>query len=67
MDVDVLEVVGTLLKTRIGLKNNVVLIELSENGGDLALAKGVIERIVDGLGKNAEPGGGVAIDYQIRF
>ena len=33
----------------IDLQHHVVLVQLREDGGDLALAEGVVERVVDGL------------------
>ena len=41
-----------------------VLVELGEDGGHLALAEGVVERVVDLLRGDAEAGSGVAIDHQ---
>ncbi len=39
-----------------------VLVELGEDGRDLALAEGVVERVVDDLGGDAQARGGVAVD-----
>ena len=39
-----------------------ILIELRENGGDLALTEGVVERVVNIGGKNAEARSSVTID-----
>ncbi len=56
---------------RVGLEvlthfhHHVVLVELRENGGDLALAEGVVERVVDVGHGDAQPGRGVAIDDQL--
>ncbi len=44
-----------LLKLGLGLEHDPVLIELGEERGDLALPEGVVERIVDGLRRDAEP------------
>ena len=43
-----------------------VLVERRVGGGDLALAEGVGERGVDGQGGDAEAGGGVAVDDELR-
>src|SRR6266849_1240081 len=62
LDVDGLEGVGVLLEPGGDLEDDVVLVELGEDGGDLALAEGVVQGVVDGLGEDAETGGGVAVD-----
>src|SRR5215472_3499493 len=67
MHVNILERVRCLLKTGIGLEHHVILIELGEDGGDLALSKGVIERVVDGLGKDSEAPGCVAVDDKVNL
>src|SRR5260370_37823681 len=54
--------IGILLELRIDFKNDVILVELSEDRGDLALAKGVVERVVDVDRKNAEARSGVPVD-----
>ena len=46
----------------IDLHDHEVLIEAGVHGGDLALAEGVVEHLVDGRGGDAEARGGVAID-----
>ena len=38
-----------LLKLRVHFQHHVVLVQLREDGRDLALAEGVIQRVVDGL------------------
>ena len=45
--VDVFQRVGILLELRIDFQDHVVLVQLREDGGDLALAEGVVERVVD--------------------
>jgi len=47
LHIDVLEAIGILPEARLHLQHDVVLIQLRIHGGDLALAEGVIERIVD--------------------
>src|SRR5262249_34472291 len=44
-----------------------VLIQLRIHGGDLALAKGIVERIVDGRGADTEAGGSGTINDQGGF
>ncbi len=59
-------------RRRIGLEvlphlhHHVVLVELGKDGGDLALAEGVVERVVHVGHGDAQPGRGVAIDHQLR-
>src|SRR5713101_4295132 len=48
-DVDVLERIGRLPELGRDLHHDVILIELSVHGGDLALAERVVERVVDNL------------------
>ncbi len=62
MHVDVLQRVGILLEVGLHFHHHVILIELGEDGGDLALAEGVVEGIVDIGGKNAQARGGIAVD-----
>ena len=57
-----LQIVGTDLERGLDFEHDVILVELGEHGGHLALAEGVVERVVDGLGQNAEAGSGVAVD-----
>src|SRR5229473_622797 len=65
MDVDIFEGVGRLLELRVGFQHNVILIQLSVDRGDLALAEGVVQSVVDVGGKNAEARGGVAVNREI--
>ena len=60
--VNVFEILRILLELRIDFQNDMVLIQLSENGGDQALTIGVVERVVDVRGKNSEPRGRIAIN-----
>jgi hypothetical protein len=46
----------------IDLKDHVVLVVPFVDRRDLALAKGVVESVVDRLGGDAKPSGGVAVD-----
>src|SRR5258706_11672820 len=54
------------LESRIALKDNLELIELGKDGCDLPLTEGVVKRIVDGLWRNPQPRGGIAIDHDTR-
>src|SRR5467141_466874 len=62
--VNVFQRIGILLELRIDFHDHVILVELGKNCGDLALAKGIVERIVNVGRKNAEARGGVAIDRE---
>ena len=42
-----------------------ILVELREDGGDLPLAKGIVEGVVDVGRKNPESRGGVAVDGEL--
>ena len=59
------EVARVLLVLRIDLEDDVVLVELREDDRDLALAEGVVERIVDGRGGQAQARGGVAVEREV--
>ena len=65
--VNVLERIRILRKLRIHFQHHVVLVQLGKYGGNLALPEGVVERIVDGLGQNAQTRRGIAIDDQFGF
>ena len=52
--INVLETFGILPEVRPHFQHHIVLIQLLVYGGDLALAKGIIERIVDRCGADAE-------------
>ena len=62
LDVDRLQRVRVLLVGGRDLEDDVVLVERREDVRDLALAEGVVERVVDELRQDAEPRGRVAID-----
>ncbi len=65
--IDVIELARIALELRRHLQHHVILVELGEHGRDLALAERVVERVVDGRGRDAEARGGVAIDHQMRI
>ena len=54
MDVNIFERVRRLLELRVGFHHDVVLVELSVDGRDLALAESVVENVVNVSRKNAE-------------
>src|ERR1700731_744479 len=60
--VNVFQRIGVLLELRIHFDDHVILIQLSEDGGDQALAESVVESVVDIGGKNAKARSGVAVD-----
>src|SRR6516165_10190336 len=53
---------GVLLKGGRDLEYDAILAELSEHGGDLALAERVVERVVDELRRQPEPADNVAVE-----
>ena len=46
-------------------EHDAVLVQLREHGRDLALAEGVVERVVDRLRRDAEPRRRIAVDHQL--
>ena len=64
--VDVVELARIALKLRRDFQHHVILVELGEHGRDLALPECIVERVVDGRGRDAEARGGIAIDHQMR-
>ena len=57
---------GVALVLRHGLQHDAVLVGLRVDGRDLALAEGVVERIVDRLHGDAEPARRLAVDVDER-
>src|SRR2546422_2239188 len=60
-DVDVPQPIGILLVFGKNFENDVILVQTFIDVGDLALAEGVVERVVNGLHGNAETRGGIAV------
>ena len=60
--VDIFQRVGILLKLRIDFHDHVILIQLGEDGGDLALAESVVKSVVDVCGEDAQARSGVAVN-----
>ena len=56
---------GRELKIRGGLQNHAILVELGEDGGNLPLTEGVVERVVDCLRQDVEPGCLLAIHHHV--
>ena len=54
LDVDIVQLLRVELELRVGFQNHVILIQLRVQGVDLALPEGVVERVVDGGGRDAE-------------
>ena len=57
LDVDIVERGGIALELGRDLEDDVVLVQLGEDGGDLALAEGIVEGVVDVLRGDAEARG----------
>ncbi len=66
-DIDVLQRLGRLPVARFHLHDDVVLILRAVDGGDLALAERVIQRVVDLAGADAQPARGGAVNHQVGF
>src|SRR3989440_1851928 len=60
--VNVFQRIGVLLELRIHFDDDVILVQLSKDGGDQALAESVIKCVVDIGGENAEARSGNADD-----
>ncbi len=58
---------GIGLEPRIELQDHVVLVELGVDGRDLPLPEGVVQRVDDGVDRDAELGGLVAEDRHPRL
>ncbi len=57
---------GAGAELRRHFQHHAVLVELGEDGGDLALAESVVQGVVDGLHRHAEHAGLVAVDGQLE-
>ncbi len=64
MHVDILQRVGILLELRIHFEHDVILVQLRENRGHLPLPERVIQRVVNRLRQNSQPGCCVAINRE---
>src|SRR5207245_6067312 len=60
--VNIFQRIRILLELRIHFQNHMILIELGKNRGEPSRAKGIVKRVVNVGGKNAESRGGVAVD-----
>ena len=61
LDVDLIQRIRGELILRLHLQHDAVLVELGEDGGDLALAKGVVKRVVNGLGEHIQARSSLAV------
>ena len=55
---------GRLPELRRDLHHDMILIQRREHGGYLPLAEGIVEGVVDQLGRDPEPRGRAAVDHQ---
>ena len=62
-----LQILQTALELRFDFQHDPILVRLREDRRDLALAKGVIQRIVDRLRADAEARRRIAVDDQARL
>src|SRR5262245_47354576 len=65
--VNVLQILQSILEMRFDFQYYPILVRLREYGRDLALAKGVIQHIIDRLYTDAEAGRCIAVDDQARL
>ncbi|CUI60289.1 Uncharacterised protein [Achromobacter xylosoxidans] len=63
--VDALQRLGAGGQARVHFQHHAILVRLREQGGHLALAEGVVERLGHVVHGQAEPRGGVARDLQV--
>ena len=63
VDVELPERVRVALKLRFDFEDDPVFVDVGVNGGGLAFAIGVIERVFDLAGRDAERGGLVAVNF----
>ena len=66
-DVNLVERGRLQLIFRIHFQHDVMLVVLLVKGRDLSLTECVVEGVVDGLGRDAELGGGIAVDDDIAL
>ena len=64
MNIDMLQDIRIVLELRQRFQDHVILIELGVHRIDLALSKGVVQRVVDGGRSDAKPRRSDAIDDQ---
>eukprot|EP01022_Parablepharisma_sp_SALTPOND_P004192 TRINITY_DN118_c0_g1_i1.p1 TRINITY_DN118_c0_g1~~TRINITY_DN118_c0_g1_i1.p1 ORF type:complete len:1977 (+),score=693.89 TRINITY_DN118_c0_g1_i1:34526-40456(+) len=63
--VDAVQRRGAVLEFRLDLHHHAILVRLRIDGGDEALAEGVVERIVDGGRGDAQARGSIAVDLDV--
>ena len=64
LHVEIIEIVGSALKIGLHFQHDAILVQLGEDRRDLALAEGVIERVVKSLRVDAETRSGIAVDHE---
>ena len=64
---NVLQILQMVLELRFDFQYDTILVRLREHGRNLALAKGVIQHIVDRLHADAEAGCRIAVDDHARL
>src|SRR5260370_32871145 len=62
LHVNIFQRIRILLELRIHFQDHVILIELGKNRGDLALAKGIVKRVVNVGVENAQRRGGGTVE-----
>ncbi len=62
--VDIAERFRRSLELGKNFQNDMVLVDALIDVGDLALAEGIVERVIDGGNGNAQASGGVAVDHE---
>ncbi len=63
--VDAVQSIRILLELRVHFKHNAILVQLGKDRRNLALAKGVVERVVNRLGQNAKARRRIAVDGEV--
>ena len=58
---DFLQGIGAFQVGRVDFQNHMVLVVSLVHGGNLPLAEGIVERVVNDLGRNAQARGGIAV------
>src|ERR1700674_6079157 len=64
-DIDVIECQRSLFEFRSDFEDDPILVGLRKYGGDQALSKSVVQRVVDSCGIDAEPARGASVDVNV--
>ncbi len=67
LHIQIFERSWVLLKLRSHFQDHVILIQLGEDGRNLALSKGVVERVINLRRKDSQPRCSIAVDRQVRL